>query len=161
MVSDLWLRAARLEDIPTLIKHRRGMFEQMALAEGKNHDPASLDAMDVAYAPFARAGLADGRMRAWVIEDRGQVVASGAILLVDWLPRPDGKRSVLAYVHGIYTEPEYRRIGLARRILQAVIDACRARGLPRITLHASDAGRHLYETLGFRPTNEMRLMLEP
>jgi hypothetical protein len=28
-------------------------------------------------------------------------------------------------------------------------------------LHASDAGRHLYETLGFQPTNEMQLRWDP
>jgi hypothetical protein len=30
-------------------------------------------------------------------------------------------------------------------------------GLAVITLHASDAGRPLYERLGFAPTNELRL----
>ena len=67
---------------------------------------------------------------------------------------------MLAYVHRVYTEPAYRRIGLARCILQAMIDECRARGLLRLTLHASDMGRQLYDALGFLPTNEMRLSLD-
>jgi hypothetical protein len=29
-----------------------------------------------------------------------------------------------------------------------------------VSLHASDFGRPLYESLGFRPTNEMRLKLD-
>jgi hypothetical protein len=29
-----------------------------------------------------------------------------------------------------------------------------------VVLHASDEGRPLYESLGFRPTNEMRLKLQ-
>ncbi len=29
-------------------------------------------------------------------------------------------------------------------------------GLETLVLHASDAGRHLYERIGFVPTNEMR-----
>jgi GNAT superfamily N-acetyltransferase len=88
------------------------------------------------------------------------VAASGAILFVDWLPRPDGRPAVLAYVHTVYTEPDYRRLGLAHRILTAMIAECRARGLPRLTLHASVQGRGLYEQLGFAPTNEMRLVLD-
>jgi len=30
-----------------------------------------------------------------------------------------------------------------------------------VSLHASDDGRKLYEELGFQPTNEMRLELNP
>jgi hypothetical protein len=41
-----------------------------------------------------------------------------------------------------------------------MIADCRANGWPRISLHASELGRGLYEDLGFKPTNEMRLVLE-
>jgi GNAT superfamily N-acetyltransferase len=154
------LRLATLDDIPSLIKHRRGMFEDMATLKGERYDPSGLAAMDAAYALFAHERLNDGRMQAWVIADGDRIAASGAILYVDWLPRPDGKKSVLAYVHSVYTEPDCRRMGLARRILQAMIDECRSRGLPRLTLHASDIGRGLYDELGFVETNEMRLTLD-
>jgi hypothetical protein len=40
-----------------------------------------------------------------------------------------------------------------------MITWCKNEGLANVTLHASDDGRHLYETLGFEPTNEMRLKL--
>ncbi len=154
------LRLATLDDIPTLVRHRRGMFVDMDALKGVPPNPAQLAAMDTAYTTFARERLIDGRMQAWIVVDADRAAASGAILYTDWLPRPDGKRSVLAYVHSVYTEPDYRRIGLARRILKAMMVEVRARGLPRLTLHASDQGRGLYEQLGFVPTNEMRLVLE-
>lgn len=160
MSSSLELRLATLDDIPALVRHRRGMFVDMDALRGVSSDPAQLDVMDSTYAVFARERLIDGRIQAWVIADADRVVASGAMLYTDWLPRPDGQRSVLAYVHSVYTEPAYRRIGLARRILKAMMVECRARGLPRLTLHASDQGRGLYEELGFVPTNEMRLVLD-
>jgi GNAT superfamily N-acetyltransferase len=50
-----------------------------------------------------------------------------------------------------------RRQGLARRILQIMIDWCRANDFANVSLHASTAARSLYESLGFLPTNEMRL----
>jgi GNAT superfamily N-acetyltransferase len=131
----------------------------MEALKGGAFEARDLDAMDAAYAPYARARLSDGRMSAWVVTAADRVAASGAILFVDWLPRPDGQPAVLAYVHTVYTEPDYRRLGLARRILTAMIAECRARGLPRLTLHASVQGRGLYEQLGFAPTNELRLVL--
>ena len=43
--------------------------------------------------------------------------------------------------------------------MRELVDWCRAQGFDCVCLHASDAGRPLYEQLGFQPTNEMRLNL--
>jgi GNAT superfamily N-acetyltransferase len=154
------LRLATVDDIPVLISHRRKMFEDMDALKGVTRDRAGFDAMDAAYAVLLRYEIPAGSTQAWVIEGSGQIAASGALKFADWLPRPDGQRRGLVYVHSVYTEPAYRRSGLARRILTAMIDYCRENGWPRLTLHASDMGRGLYEDLGFKPTNEMRLVLE-
>jgi GNAT superfamily N-acetyltransferase len=161
-LSDVFvLRPATLDDLPALVKHRREMFVDMEALKGGTLEACRLAAMDAAYTAYARARLIDGRMQAWLAADGDRAAASGAIVYTDWLPRPDGQPAVLAYVHSVYTEPDYRRLGLARRILAAMIAECRARGLPRLTLHASVQGRGLYEQLGFAPTNELRLVLEP
>jgi GNAT superfamily N-acetyltransferase len=154
------LREAMLADIPTLVMHRRRMFVDMDALRDAQPDPTKLDAMDRAYARQLQAWLPDGSIRAWVIEAEGGIVASGAVLFSEWLPRPNDLTGRLAYLHSVYTQPAYRRRGLARRIVQAAIDACRADGLRRLALHASDAGQPLYESMGFRLTNEMRLILE-
>ncbi len=159
MVDDLSLREATPADILTLVSHRRRMFVDMAAAEGSPLDPGDLDAMDTAYAAHLSAHLANATLQAWVVEAEGRIVASGAISLLDWPPRPADLTERLALLHSVYTEPAYRRRGLARRIVQVAIDACRAAGLRRLTLHASATGRPLYESLGFDPTNEMKLVL--
>jgi GNAT superfamily N-acetyltransferase len=61
----------------------------------------------------------------------------------------------------MWTEPSHRRRGLGSLVLDAILQWCRARRIRRLTLHASDEGRPLYERFGFRPTNEMRLELAP
>ena len=43
--------------------------------------------------------------------------------------------------------------------MRALIESARARGFARIELHSTDAGRGLYEQLGFRPTTQLRLAL--
>ena len=156
----LTLRLATVDDIPTLVSHRRKMFEDMAALRGEEHDRAGLDAMDETYTVLLRYEIPAGSTRVWVIDVDSQIAASGALRFTDWLPRPDGQRRGLVYVHSVYTERAYRRQGLARRILNAMIDYCRVNGWPRISLHASELGHGLYEDLGFKPTNEMRLVLE-
>lgn len=160
MTVALTLRLATVDDIPVLVSHRRKMFEDMAAFKGDQVDRAGLAAMDAAYAVLLRYEIPAGSTRVWVIEEAGQIAASGALKFIDWLPRPDGLRRGLVYAHSVYTEPAFRRLGLARRILSAMIDYCRDNGWLRISLHASEMGRGLYGDLGFKQTNEMRLVLE-
>ncbi|HXR26724.1 MAG TPA: GNAT family N-acetyltransferase, partial [Candidatus Baltobacteraceae bacterium] len=83
----------------------------------------------------------------------------GGVIVTPWLARPreaDPRRAVIV---NVFTEPGWRGRGLARRIMETIIAWLREQGLQSVVLHASDAGRHLYETLGFEPTNEMRLRL--
>jgi GNAT superfamily N-acetyltransferase len=56
----------------------------------------------------------------------------------------------------VYTEPTWRGRGIARALMQALMDWADTAGCDRVLLHASDAGRPLYQSLGFAPTNEMR-----
>jgi hypothetical protein len=42
-----------------------------------------------------------------------------------------------------------------------MIEWCRAEGFAAVYLHASKDGRRLYESLGFEPTTEMQLKLQP
>jgi len=63
------------------------------------------------------------------------------------------------YVLNVYVEPAHRKRGLARAVIEAALDACRARRIRIVSLHASESGRSLYARLGFEPTTEMRLEL--
>jgi GNAT superfamily N-acetyltransferase len=56
----------------------------------------------------------------------------------------------------VFTERAWRRRGLAKMLMEQVIDGARTAGVSHLVLHASAEGRPLYEALGFRPTNEMR-----
>src|SRR2546426_186392 len=59
----------------------------------------------------------------------------------------------------MYTDPAYRRRGIARRLMEKMVEWLIGQGFCEVSLNASDFGRPLYEQLGFRPTNEMRLAL--
>ena len=65
-----------------------------------------------------------------------------------------------AIVLNVYTEPAFRRHGLARALMLDLLDWARSSGLDSLVLHATPDGRPLYEALGFAPTNEMRFMGE-
>jgi GNAT superfamily N-acetyltransferase len=60
----------------------------------------------------------------------------------------------------VYTEPEFRKRGIARQIMLTILGWVKEHGFHSVNLHASDEGRHLYEKLGFEATNEMRLRFD-
>ena len=161
MISDEFKsRESVKADIPVLANHRRWMFEEMAASRGEPYGPNALDTMTAEYRRYLEQQLGDN-IRAWVIESSDQIIASGAIFFYDLLPRPGDWTGRAALLHSMYTAPEYRRHGLARRIVLTAIEFCRANGFHGLRLHASDAGRPVYASLGFVPTTEMWLSFEP
>ena len=89
------------------------------------------------------------------------MVAGGGVTILPFQSNPHDPGPRRAWIQNMYTEPEYRRRGLAREILRVIVAWCEEDGFRAVSLHASDEGRALYEAAGFRPTNEMRLALGP
>ncbi|HYV20953.1 MAG TPA: GNAT family N-acetyltransferase [Verrucomicrobiae bacterium] len=153
--DDCRIRPATQADLAIVLHHRRRMFEEMGF-----RDEAALEKMLEVSSTLLGRGLADGSYRAWLAETPdGRVVAGGGIVILTFQPHPIDPRPQRAWVVNMFTEPEYQRRGLARRLVQEMIDWSRAQGLRYLYLHASDAGRPLYESLGFIANNEMRISL--
>jgi GNAT superfamily N-acetyltransferase len=148
------IREATPADIPEILRQRRRMYEDM-----HHTDPIALGAMTKLSADYLKAALANGTFQAWIACEQGRPVAGGAIIITPWLAHPYDLECRRATILNVYTDPDHRRQGIARQLMQTMITWCKNEGLANVTLHASDDGRHLYETLGFEPTNEMRLKL--
>jgi ribosomal protein S18 acetylase RimI-like enzyme len=132
------------------------MFEDM-----KYDTLADLDAMDARFEPWVADKLAREEYLGWFVTNTQDAVVAGAGLwIVEWPATPLDQSKKRAYVMDVYTHPAYRRKGLARRLMMTILDYCREHWFRVIDLHASNEGRLLYESLGFRQTNEMRLKLE-
>jgi GNAT superfamily N-acetyltransferase len=154
--SNITFRTATPEDCRVILYQRRRMFEDMG--EGT---PKDLDQMIEATAPWLASALADGSYRGWLAETPEQrVVAGGGVLVSPWPAGPYDPCTRRALILNLYTEPEFRRRGLARQLMLLMIQSLTEQGFKSVVLHASNEGRLLYEKLGFVPTNEMRLRLK-
>ena len=154
--NEITIRPATPQDCSVILHHRRSMFHDMG--EGSAGD---LDRMVAATAPWLAQALADGSYQGWLAETADQrVVAGGGVLVSSWPAGPYDPVTKRALIINVYTEPEARRQGLARRLMSLIIRWLKEQGFSSVVLHASDAGRPLYEELGFVPTSEMRLRLK-
>lgn len=147
------VRMATVGDAEIIARHRVGMFHEMhGLADEKR---AELGAAAQAY--LVRA-IPAGEYVGWLVspsDDRSRIIAGAGVQVRGILPRPE-TLGPEAIVLNVYTDPAFRRRGLAEMLMGHVIDWAREAKIGRLVLHASTAGRPLYEKLGFELTNEMR-----
>jgi GNAT superfamily N-acetyltransferase len=154
-MTQFHIRSASLHDLDHLVHHRRAMFEEMG-----HRDPAMLRQVDQSSQEYFSEALRLGTYKAWLAETpKARVVAGGGIVIANWPGYPGESLAKRAWILNMYTEPEARRHGIAKQLLQTMLDWCRNEGFRNVSLHASPVGRPLYESLGFQPTNEMRLPL--
>ena len=149
------IREGTTADIPEIARQRRRMCEDMNYT-----DFDVLSAMVNATAGYLKKAIPEGSFRSWLACDNGRVVAGGAIVISAWPAHAYDLECRRATILNVYTEPEYRRRGIARQIMKTMIDWCKQEGFARVSLHASEHGRPLYESLGFEDSNEMRLNLK-
>jgi len=155
---DVRIRRATLADVPALARHRVGMYHDMG------HIPESEEArLLLASSAYFRSALEAGEYLAWLAVTSAsaeEVVAGAGLIVRTMIPRP-GPEGIIeereAQIVNVYTERAWRRRGIAALVMRQLLDYTRANRINRVSLHASDDGRPLYESLGFAPTNEMRL----
>lgn len=156
-MDDIQVRPATLDDLPHILHHRRAMFRDMG-----GVTDAELDAVEATAGAFLRAAIPTGQYRGWLaVTAGGEVVAGAGIAILPWPGSPRDPAPRRGWIQNVYTEAPFRRRGLARRLMETAIEWCRTEGFYAIALHAAPDGRPLYESLGFRDTNEMRLDLRP
>jgi len=115
-----------------------------------------LEQMSRAFEPWVKQRIADGRYLGWVVEEDGRTAGSAGMLLVDWPPHPLHPGSnQRGYLLNVFVEPQFRKRGIAHSLIKNCLTQARQRSVRVVTLHASDAGRSVYEKLGFRSTSEM------
>jgi ribosomal protein S18 acetylase RimI-like enzyme len=152
--DEITIRPATVADIPDLVRLRRVMFEAM-----DHDDPVKLDAMEEAASAYLAGAIPAGEFHGWVaVTPAGEAVSTSGVVIDQHPPTPANLSGQIGYVMNVVTAPEYRRQGLARRVTQAALEWLDGRGIQRASLHATEMGQPLYESLGFEPTtNEMRL----
>lgn len=73
----------------------------------------------------------------------------GALCLQQELPSPDNPSGRCAYLMNIYVRPEHRQKGIAHDVVRWLVQYAKDAGCGKIYLETTDAGRRIYEDLGF------------
>lgn len=157
------IRPALVSDAAVIAHHRVAMFRDMGVVPTEELGSHLLRESTSALAYLLSEGTYVGYLA--VGEDQ-DVIGGAGVHVRPQLPRIscDGTyvttRRVPLLVN-VYTEPQWRRRGIARELVVTLMRWASEEGVDQMVLHASDAGRALYESLGFAATNEMRWSPRP
>jgi GNAT superfamily N-acetyltransferase len=161
-MSEFHIRIATIADLELISWHRARMFQDMG-----ELPPDLFESFRVQSREKLQTMLDRGDYSGWLASPENEperIVAGAGVQLREVPPRPqpeaNGKIDIVsgrqAIIQNVFTEPDWRRRGLAALLIKRIIDWTREKGIDSLVLHASDEGRALYERLGFISTTEMR-----
>jgi len=144
------VRNVGAEDLELICRHREMMFQEAGFAAGL------LRTMTDHFRSWLRPRLADGSYFGYLLVDAGRPVAGVGLMLIDWPPHPaHPAQDRRGYVLNVYVEPMHRRRGLAKQLMAMAEAEFARRGVQFAILHATEAGRPLYQRNGWSQTSEM------
>ena len=149
------IRTATIADVSHIVGHRVGMFREMGIA-------AKFEDMAAATDLWLRHAIPSKTYLGWIAATAtGEVAGGGGLIVIPWPPGPMTMDPRCGFVFNVYTQPQHRKQGLGRRLMDAMHDYCRAEGIERVVLNASVFGKPLYDAMGYEVANEpmMRLRL--
>ncbi|MBP5414205.1 MAG: GNAT family N-acetyltransferase [Lachnospiraceae bacterium] len=93
--------------------------------------------------------ISDGTFVSWLALDGDRIIGTSGMSFVEKPPYfscPSGRIGLLS---SMFTDPDYRRMGIAKELLNRVVEEARAYGCGAVQITASDMGVKLYTAYGF------------
>ena len=128
-------------DLDTFIQMRISQLREEGATEDIDLAPSLKD--------YYVRHMADGTFVSWLAMDQDRIVGTSGMSFVEKPPYfgcPSGRIGLLS---SMFTDPRYRRMGIAKELLSRVVDEARAYGCGTVQITASDMGVLLYTDFGF------------
>ena len=140
------------KELDTFIQMRIRQLREEGATEDIDLVPALQD--------YYNRHMSEGTFVSWLAMDGDRIVGTSGMSFVEKPPYfgcPSGKMGLLS---SMFTDPEYRRKGIAKELLSRVVEEARAHGCGTVQITASDMGVLLYTDFGFvKNGNFMQLKL--
>ncbi|MBQ3161768.1 MAG: GNAT family N-acetyltransferase [Oscillospiraceae bacterium] len=153
---NITIRTAEKSDIETLVRFR---FMYMTDVEGELSE-TQINALNSQLPEYFEKHIGQD-FTAYLAEDNGKAVS---VIFMVRLEKPASVHFLsgsTCYLMNVYTDSEYRRLGIASQILDRLIADAKSEGITCIDLSATEMGKHVYLKKGFieRGNTEMRMEL--
>lgn len=134
-------RLASLKDMGLLVDLRK----RLLVEEGQNLSAN----IDETLKTFFENQLSSNQFVQLLAEDKGTIMATGAIQFMQFPPSYLNPTGMRGYILNMYTYADYRNKGIARQLLHQLLTEARRREVNHIFLIASEMGKPVYKKIGF------------
>ena len=131
-------------DYRRLSKEYLETFIQMRITQLREEGAKEEIDLAPALRDYYNRHMADGTFVSWIAFDGEKIIGTSGMSFVE--KPPSGKMGLLS---SMYTDPEYRRRGIAKELLDRVVKEARNYGCGTVQITASDMGVKLYSAYGF------------
>ncbi len=135
-------RIATIDDIETLVGLRRTQLIDEGLTPNTD--------ITEQLTQFFTQNLDNNQLVQWLALDKNTAIASGAILFHAFPPSYYNPSGIRGYIANMYTAPSHRGQGIARKILDLLVEEARMRHVTKLFLYGSEMGKSVYEKYGFQ-----------
>lgn len=141
MDNNVHFRKANLKDVDKLVERRkRQLIDEGACPTGN---------IDTELKDYFGGSIVDESLVVWIATERDNIIATAGVCFFQYPPSFSNITGKVAYITNVYTQDEYRKQGIATKLLEFVMDEIRMRKYKFIRLHASSQGKAMYEQMGF------------
>lgn len=133
-----------------LTKAQLDTFIQMRIRQLREEGATEDIDLVPALQDYYKRHMADGTFVSWLAMDGEKIVGTSGMSFVEKPPYfscPSGKLGLLS---SMFTDPDYRRMGIAKELLSRVVEEARNYGCGCVQITASDMGVLLYTDFGFK-----------
>ncbi|MBP5669765.1 MAG: GNAT family N-acetyltransferase [Lachnospiraceae bacterium] len=134
-------------DLDAFIGIRITQLTEEYTVEGREV-PKNVDLV-AAHQDFYHRHMADGTFVSWLALDGDKIIGTSGMSFVEKPPYftcPTGRIGLLS---SMFTNPDYRRMGIAKDLLDHVVDEAKDYGCGAVWITASNMGVKLYTAYGF------------
>lgn len=129
------------KELDVFIEMRITQLREEGAKEDIDLKPALLD--------YYKRHMKDGTFVSWLALDGNNIIGTSGMSFVEKPPYfgcPSGKIGLLS---SMFTNPNYRRNGIAKELLSRIVNEAKQYGCGTIQITASDMGVKLYTDFGF------------
>ena len=130
------------KELDTFIKMRINQLREEGATEDIDLVPNLKD--------YYKRHMADGTFVSWLAMDGDKIIGTSGMSFVEKPPYfgcPSGRIGLLS---SMFTNPNYRRKGIAKELLSRVVSEAKEYGCGTVQITASDMGVKLYTDFGFQ-----------
>lgn len=135
-------------ELETIIEMRINQLTEEYTSEGKKV-PEDVD-LRSSLREFYTKNMAAGTYVSWLAMDGEKIVGTSGMSFAEKPPYFTCTTGKLGILSSMYTDPDYRRMGIATQLLDRVVKEAKDYGCGTIYITASDMGVKLYESYGFK-----------